>query len=401
MEHMRHSGHSTGPALRGRAWLVAVVALAGLLAPPGAAASPSVERIGLGVADASGVRTAEVALEERLVVPVAGGARTRQLDTAAYAMVGVTWRGDAEPAVRVRSRSAGSWTGWRPLEVLHDGPDGPGAAGSGETSSARGTHPVWVDDSDGVQVEVTGADTTRALTLVLIDPGSRAADAASTPSVPAARAAVPGLARAAKPSRAPRPALRTRSDWGANERWRDGRPSYNRQLKQVHIHHTVNANNYSRRDVPGLLRGMYRYHTKSLGWSDIGYNFLVDRFGRIWVGRAGGPANRVRGAHTLGFNHTSVGIAVIGNHETTRPTRATMNALVALSAWKLDKADSGAVGRVWGRSEGSDRYPARTRVRLPIIDGHRDTNETACPGQLLYDRLPNLRGRAQKRIDRF
>ncbi|MQW76645.1 N-acetylmuramoyl-L-alanine amidase [Nocardioides sp. dk4132] len=396
---MRHSGHSSGPAMRGRAWLVAVVALTGLLAPPGAAASPATERLALGAPDASGVRTAEVALGERLVVPVAGGARTRHLDTAAYSMVGVTWRGEVEPAVRVRSRSAGSWTGWRPLETLEDGP---GEGGGGETSSARGTHPLWVDDSDGVQVEVAGASgTPRALTLVLIDPGSRAADAATTPSVPPARAAVPGLARAAKPSRAPRPALRTRSDWGANERWRDGRPSYNRQLKQVHIHHTVNANNYSRRDVPGLLRGMYRYHTKSLGWSDIGYNFLVDRFGRIWVGRAGGPANRVRGAHTLGFNHTSVGIAVIGNHETAHPTRRTMNALVALSAWKLDKAGSGATGRVWGRSEGSDRYPARARVRLPIIDGHRDTNDTACPGQLLYNRLGNLRGRAQNRIDRF
>ncbi len=398
MEHMRHSGHSTGPAPRTRAWLVAVVALTGLLAPPGAAASPGVERLGLGAPDASGVRTAEVPLEGRLVVPVAGGARTRQLDTAAYGMVGVTWRGDHEPAVRVRSRTDGSWTGWRALETLEDGPGETG----GETSKARGTHPTWVGDSDGVQVEVAGTSVRpRALTLVLIDPGSRPEDATTTPSVPAARTAAPGLARAAKPSRAPRPALRTRSDWGANERWRDGRPSYNRQLKQVHIHHTVNTNDYSRREVPGLLRGMYRYHTKSLGWSDIGYNFLVDRFGRIWVGRAGGPANRVRGAHTLGFNHTSVGIAVIGNHETAQPTRRTMNALVALSAWKLDKAKSGAVGRVWGRSEGSDRYPARARVRLPIIDGHRDTNDTACPGQLLYNRLGNLRGRAQNRIDRF
>ncbi|NPC97747.1 N-acetylmuramoyl-L-alanine amidase [Nocardioides sp. zg-DK7169] len=397
---MRHSGHTSGPASRGSAWLVAVVAMTGLLAPPGAAATPadaSTGPIALAATDGSGVRSAEVPLAERLVLPVAGGARTKQVPTASYAMVGVTWRGDAEPEVRVRNRADGTWGAWRHLETLDDGP---GPAGGPEASSAHGTEPMWMGESDGVQVEVTAA-TPRALSLVLIDPGTRAADATSAASAPAARAATTGLARAAKPSRVPRPELRTRSDWGANERWRSGRPSFNRQIKQVHIHHTASANGYARRDVPGILRGMYRYHTKSLGWSDIGYNFLVDRFGRTWVGRAGGPANRVRGAHTLGFNHTSVGIAVIGNHETTPPTRRTMNALVALASWKLDKADSRAVGRVWGRSEGSDRYPARTRVRLPIIDGHRDTNQTACPGQLLYDRLPNLRGRTQKRLDRF
>src|SRR3546814_12934624 len=81
-------------------------------------------------------------------------------------------------------------------------------------------------------------------------------------------------------------------------------------MKQVHVHHTVNANDYRSWQTAGILRGIYRYHTKTLGWFDIGYNFLIDRFGRIWEGRSGGIGNLVQGAHTLGFNHTSVGVAV-------------------------------------------------------------------------------------------
>jgi hypothetical protein len=58
---------------------------------------------------------------------------------------------------------------------------------------------------------------------------------------------------------------------------------------------------------------MYRYHTQNLGWSDLDYNFLVDRFGRIWVARASGANKPVRGAHALGFNATSTGVPAIGN----------------------------------------------------------------------------------------
>ena len=68
------------------------------------------------------------------------------------------------------------------------------------------------------------------------------------------------------------------------------------------VHHTVNANDYTRDEVPGILRSIYAYHTQSRGWSDVGYNFLVDRFGRIWEGRYGGVDRPVVGAHTLGYN---------------------------------------------------------------------------------------------------
>jgi hypothetical protein len=169
----------------------------------------------------------------------------------------------------------------------------------------------------------------------------------------------------------------------------------------VHVHHTVNSNTYSRQDVPGLIRGMYRYHTHNLGWSDIGYNFLVDRFGRIWVGRAGGPRRPVRGAHTLGFNSTSCGVSVIGNFETTRPNDRVLDSVAALAAWKLDRYGRNPRGHIRVTSEGSDNYPAGHRVRLPVIDGHRDTNDTACPGRYLYDALPRIRRRAKTIVDAY
>ena len=81
------------------------------------------------------------------------------------------------------------------------------------------------------------------------------------------------------------PKLRTRTDWGANDKLAQRRAALHRTVKQVHVHHTATGNTYKRVDVPGILRGMYRYHTQTLGWFDIGYNFLVDKFGRAWIGR--------------------------------------------------------------------------------------------------------------------
>ena len=190
-----------------------------------------------------------------------------------------------------------------------------------------------------------------------------------------------------------------RQAWDADESWRNGTPSYNDTITQVHIHHTVSSNTYTSAEVPGLIRGMYRYHTYNLGWSDIGYNFLVDRFGRIWTGRAGGADRPVRGAHTLGFNATSTGVSVIGNYDSATPNAATTGAVAAIAAWKLDRYGRDPLGSVEVVSEGSDKYRANRVANLPVIDGHRDTNNTACPGQKLYDSLPAIRQQTKALMD--
>jgi len=309
-----------------------------------------------------------------------------------FSMVAVTWRGPATPDVQVRTRDADGWGRWTDLHPLSDGP----ADSAAEATGVHGTELRWVGPSDAAQVRTDGP-APPGLDLVLIDPGTRASD----------RTATPVAAREARTARkatdgVPKPELLSRAAWGADNSLRNGSPAYGSSLKQVHVHHTVTGNDYARADVPALIRGMYEYHTRSLGWFDLGYNFLVDRFGRAWVGRSGGAGRKVQGAHTLGFNHSSVGIAVIGNHEEGAVRGRVLTTIAAIAAWKLDKAGRPrATGNVTVTSKGSDRFPAGQRVRLPVVDGHRDTNETACPGTLLYDRLDEVRAKTQKRMARY
>ena len=147
------------------------------------------------------------------------------------------------------------------------------------------------------------------------------------------------------------------------------------------MHHTVNANDYTRSEVPGLLRGIYAYHVKSRGWSDIGYNYLVDRFGRIWEGRYGGVDRPVVGAHTLGFNDDSFAASAIGNYQIAHPSQAMIEAYGTLYAWKLS---------LHGVDAGSTRQYVTSRW-FQAINGHRDAAATLCPGQYLYAKLPEIR----------
>ena len=337
-----------------------------------------------------GVDSLDIPLDSERLQRVTGGRwQTKQLPTSTHSMVALTWTAaTGQPSIRIRSRRGGTWQGWKTMPTLHDLPD----LDSEERTSVAGTDLVWIGAADGVQVDVSGARP-EELTLVLLHPAREPARTAL--------AQRSGSTQERTRRRAPKPELRRRKDWGADRSWRSSAPSYNDTIRQVHVHHTVNSNDYSRTDVPGLIRGMYRYHTHNLGWSDLGYNFLVDRFGRIWVGRAGGARRPVRGAHTLGFNGTSCGVSVIGNFETTRPNKRVVRSVAALAAWKLDRYGRNPRGRIRVTSEGSDRYPAGERVRLRVIDGHRDTNDTACPGRYLYEALPRIRRRAKRIIDRY
>jgi hypothetical protein len=152
------------------------------------------------------------------------------------------------------------------------------------------------------------------------------------------------------------------------------------------VHHTVNANSYSRSQVPGIIRSIYAYHTQSKGWSDIGYNFLVDRFGRIWEGRYGGVDRPVVGAHTLGYNDYSFAMSAIGNFETARPSSTMLTAYGRLFAWKLSLHGVSA-------ADTSQKVGRRT---FKAINGHRDAGSTACPGRHLYAKIPQIREQAAR-----
>ena len=307
---------------------------------------------------------------------------TPELDTSLVTMVGFTWRdGVRPPRILVRFRTRGGWSLWRPAPILRDLPD----PSSGEGVGKAGTIPVVADPSDGIQVQVSGS-LPPELSLTLIHAGRIDGDArlAAETSRSSARAAT-GVVM---------PSVYTRAQWGANESWRDGPPRYNSTILQAHVHHSASGNGYAQADVPGLIRSFYKYHTHSLGWSDIAYNFLVDSYGSIWEGRYGGMDQPVRGAHTLGFNASSTGICVIGNLDTAGPTQPALDSLARIAAWKLSLYGRDPQGWTQVRSEGSDKFPNGRDVTLPVIDGHRDTNDTACPGRNLYAQLPAVRSAA-------
>ncbi|MCZ7414603.1 peptidoglycan recognition protein family protein [Streptomyces sp. WMMC897] len=193
----------------------------------------------------------------------------------------------------------------------------------------------------------------------------------------------------------PRPGIVTRRGWGADESLRDGGFLYTNTVKAAFVHHTGGSNSYSCSQAPSVIRSIYRYHTISLGWRDIGYNFLIDKCGQIYEGRAGGVRRAVMGAHTYGFNHDTMGIAVLGSFGGVSPTKQATDAVAKLTAWKLGLFGINPAGSVTLTS-GGGKYPRGTRVRMEAVSGHRDGYATACPGARLYSALGGIRSLAAR-----
>ncbi|HVU77167.1 MAG TPA: FlgD immunoglobulin-like domain containing protein [Gaiellaceae bacterium] len=183
------------------------------------------------------------------------------------------------------------------------------------------------------------------------------------------------------------PAIVSRSGWKANDEILRGKPAYAPALRLAIVHHTVNANDYTPAEAAAIVRGIELYHVQGNGWNDIGYNFLVDRFGNVYEGRAGGITRNVIGAHAEGFNRGTVGIALIGNFAKAKPTQAMENALVRLLAWRLDLAHVDPLSTVAYASGGNAKFKAGKVVTLRAVSGHRDTGPSECPGKAAYDLL--------------
>lgn len=203
--------------------------------------------------------------------------------------------------------------------------------------------------------------------------------------------AAAGVAPGSKPYIGPRPTIVTRKGWGADEKLREKGFAYTKSVKAAFIHHSATGNKYTCSQAPSVLRGIYRYHVKSTGWRDIGYNFAVDKCGNIYEGRAGGVTKAVQGAHTLGFNTNSMGIAVLGTFSTSDPTAAAVNAVAKLTAWKLGLFGANPNSRTTLVSGGGNRFKKGTKVKLNVISGHRDGFATECPGTRLYKKLGSAR----------
>jgi hypothetical protein len=190
------------------------------------------------------------------------------------------------------------------------------------------------------------------------------------------------------------PALIPRSAWRANESIRRGTTLYAPSLRFALVHHTAGSNSYTAAQSAAIVRAIQTYHVKGNGWNDLGYNFLVDKYGQVFEGRFGGVERNVVGAHAEGFNTGSVGVSLLGTYGSTKPTAKALEAIASLLAWRLDVAHLDPLQRLSWISGGNARFPSGTPVSLGTISGHRDTGATACPGNALYAQIPAIARRA-------
>jgi hypothetical protein len=186
------------------------------------------------------------------------------------------------------------------------------------------------------------------------------------------------------------PPIIPRLSWGADESIRRAPPQFAPTVQAAFIHHTAGTNDYTPDQSAAIVRGIEIYHVQGNGWNDIGYNFLVDKYGQIFEGRYGGIDKNVIGAHTEGFNTGTVGISMIGQYDTTKISPAAAKSLEQLLAWRLDLAHVDPLSTLTYRSNGNPRFPVGTPVDLRAISGHRDAYFTDCPGNALYAQIPAI-----------
>ncbi|MGW0816874.1 peptidoglycan recognition protein family protein [Streptomyces viridiviolaceus] len=246
-------------------------------------------------------------------------------------------------------------------------------------------------------VRIPGA----ALMLLGCLPGLAAVIALALCATGVERAVVANSTPVARPAVhhfAPRPDIVPRSAWLGATAHRQPPPRYDDKVVAVFVHHTDTPNGYACADAPRIIRDLYAGQTGARHWDDLGYNFVVDRCGTIYEGRAGGVDRPVTGAHTQGFNHRTTGIAALGTFTAGVPVPdALTDAIAALTAWKLGETDTdprGKVGLV--SSNGLSRYAAGTTATLNAVAGHREGFPTSCPGEALTARLPLIRDTAAR-----
>ena len=192
------------------------------------------------------------------------------------------------------------------------------------------------------------------------------------------------------------PPIVPRSAWRADESIRRAGPFFAPDVKLAVVHHTAGSNGYSQAEAPAIVRGIEIYHVKGNGWNDIGYNFLVDRFGQVYEGRYGGIERNVIGAHAQGFNTGSVGVSVLGEYSSLAISAQARDSLERLLAWRLDLAHVDPASTLTYISGGNPRYPSGIPVFLRAVSAHRDTGLTDCPGNRLYGILNAVGGNVSR-----
>lgn len=354
--------------------------------------------------------------------------------------VGVTWpegAGVGALAPQVRSLQDGTWSEWVEMGSGDVAPD----AGTVDAEHAvrGGTDSVWIGDAEAVQLSFAATDAggPDGLSLTLIgsdeiEVDGRVADDASVGSgsaivegavvrgakgsgeavfsdaafrtAPAsavgARTAAAAPAAGIAPAGIYTPRVISRAEWGA--RGQVCAPDVGRTITAAVVHHTAGSNAYATpAQAMQQIRNDQAYHIDGRGWCDIGYNFLVDKWGNIYEGRANSGTQPIIGVHAGGFNTSTVGISMLGDYSGITPSAATQEAVAQVIAWRLGSYYRDPASSVWYTTGGGEnsRYAAGTTLELPTVIGHRDVAFTACPGNGGYSSLGWLRARARQIID--
>ena len=290
-----------------------------------------------------------------------------------FSLFALSWQGQRDLAAFFRAqREDGSWGPWYDADLLNE-----------EVTDRTGTEPIFLEPTHKVQVAVHGVQDAAGIDAVFID----------------GRADQGGIALAADTDGMPN--VVSRAGWRADESIRCGSPTYDDETNAITIHHTAGSNNYTQAEAAGIVRGIYQYHAQQLGWCDIGYHSLVDKYGTIYEGRSGGLTKPVQGAHAGGFNENTWAISMLGNYEEMEPTDTMLKAVGELAGWRAKVGDFDPTGHDVHYSEGTSfsKYAYGQEVRLPNIFAHRDVGTTACPGKYAYAKMDSIRAAAKRKYD--
>ena len=382
---------------------------------------------------------------------------TDPLEVDRFLVAGFTWTGGADlpEGVRIylRVRENGTWSPWYLNEAADAGRDDRTTSGTGEfitggadaiqasvvggslpaglklalvPSQPQGEEVLDADDLKTTEAPPTpviedaavqpqagrsGAlessaepigQSTSAVTAQSITPASFSmAETTARPAstVPVAVPAALPVATSANGLPVP---VTTRAEWGANASYMSWDPDY-ASAGHVVVHHTAGTNNYSAGQSASIVRGIYYYHAVTLDWGDIGYNFLIDKYGTVFEGRSGSvaaPAGRMSvGAHARGVNTGTMGLSMMGDYSSVSPSDAQLSSVGKMAGWFLGRAGitdaNGWAGlNVWT----TERYQAGSTISMPRILGHRDVGYTSCPGNVGYSKLGTIRTIAQQQI---
>jgi hypothetical protein len=298
-------------------------------------------------------------------VSLHAGGRALAAAAPRFNLVAVHWRGAGTVELRTRA-SGGGWSTWQTAD----------ADALPDTKSSENRirtwhlgNPVWTGTATAIRFRTRGR-VTQLRAYYIWSPPER---------TPARRLTIANA-----------PPIIPRLAWGADESIRRASPQVATAIHFAVVHHTAGSNDYTASQSAAIVRGIELYHVKGNGWNDIGYNFLVDKYGQVFEGRFGGVDKAIVGAHSLGFNDGSVGVAVLGDYGSAPISAAAKTSLEQLLAWRLDLAHIDPLSTLTWLSGGNPRFGSGVPVPLRAISGHRDTNFTDCPGNSLYAQLPQI-----------